>query len=65
MKKIIKNIYSKTDARYNLPSIVDRVRDGEGPIYITDRETVTAVVISNSSFENFNKKPKKVQSFGS
>ena len=59
MKKTIKNIYSKTDARYNLPSIINRVRDGEGPVYITDRGVITAVVISNNEFEKISKKPKK------
>ena len=59
MKKATKDVYSKTEARYNLPTIINRVRDGEGPVYITDRGVITAVVISNNEFERSIKKPKK------
>ena len=59
MKKATKDVYSKTEARYNLPTIINRVRDGEGPVYITDRGVITAVVISNNEFERNIKKSKK------
>lgn len=51
MKEAIKKIYSKTDARYNLPSIINRVRDGEGPVYITDRGNISAILISYNDYE--------------
>lgn len=59
VKKENKKIYSKTDARYNLPSIINRVRDGDGPVYITDRGVITAVIMSNNEFEKIKKKTKK------
>ena len=42
--------YSKTDARKNPPEIVNKVKDGEGPVYITSRNDVEAVVISYEEY---------------
>lgn len=63
-KKLIKKkIYSKTDARYNLPKLIDRVRDGEGPIYITDRGTTKAILVSYADYEKSSKPLKKGKKF--
>ena len=64
MKKAAdKKIYSKTEARYNLPDIVNKVRDGEGPIYITDRGNTQAVIISYDEYKKQNQPVKKRKKF--
>ena len=55
-KKNFKTIYSRTDARKNLPNLVDRVMDGAGPIYIAGRGVTQAVLMSLEDYEREIKK---------
>ena len=62
----MKKVYSKTEARYNLPNLIDRVREGTESIYITDRGQKSAVLISYENFLKINTtaQNKKRKKFG-
>ncbi|MBD3279975.1 type II toxin-antitoxin system prevent-host-death family antitoxin [Candidatus Dojkabacteria bacterium] len=44
---------SRTDARQNLPSLLDKVQQTGGPVYINERGENQAVIISFQEYEQF------------
>lgn len=52
-------VVSSSNARYNLPELLNIIRDGEGPVTITNRGKVKAVIISPEEYAAY-KKSKKI-----
>jgi prevent-host-death family protein len=60
-----KQTVSRTEARQNLPSLLDKVKRTGSPVYISERGSNQAVIISFAEYEQFyNKDFKKNPMFG-
>lgn len=55
-KNTSKKYYSKTEARYNLPSLIDRVKDGGEAVYITEKGAAKVVLLSAAEYNKLTKK---------